>query len=170
LHRHAILVTLYLKTSVLPVLVTLFLPVTHHRHALLAQLAFTAPLLLHRVLHVVLVQVLARLLLSQQHAVPATTSKITPAQPAALTPSLPVTHLRHAPLVRVALTATLSLHHAQRVVLVQVHALLLGRHHAIQVTLSPMTHVYLILPLKHQFRLSLHLPLKQALQHPPSQR
>ena len=41
--------------SVLPVLVTRFLQVAHHRHALLAQLAFTVALLLLRALHVALV-------------------------------------------------------------------------------------------------------------------
>jgi hypothetical protein len=56
---------------------TRFLQVAHHRHAPLARLVLTVPLLLLRALRVVLVLAHARLLQSQHHAVPGTFSLIT---------------------------------------------------------------------------------------------
>ena len=78
---------------------TPFLRVAHHRHALLAQLAHTAPLLLLRALHVALVQVLAHLL-RHENATLVTLSPITHAQAAPPTPTLLVAYQIHALLAR----------------------------------------------------------------------
>ncbi len=112
--------TFSLKTHAQPAALTRFLQVAHHRHALLARLAFTAPLLLLRVLHVELVQARAHLL-GLHLVVPDTPWPTMPWPIMSVLPVpqilfLQVAHPRHALFARLALTVPLLLHRALHVV------------------------------------------------------
>jgi hypothetical protein len=87
--------------------------VAHPRHALLARLAFTAPLLLLRVLHVELVQARAHLL--GLHLVMQDTPwPMESVLPVPQLLFLQVAHHQHALLAQLAHTVALLLHRVQR--------------------------------------------------------